>query len=116
LGNFLSLNAKVLGVNDLFSKAPFWAIFKQIERFISQNVWSHCLAVLLNFRTMVKRRKVLVRVARFFLVQKTKTGENLPEDHKIYQMAKNYTKWPKIIPNGQKLYQTAKNYTKWPAK
>jgi hypothetical protein len=27
------------------------------------------------------------RVARFFLVQHTKTGENIPNYHKVYQMA-----------------------------
>jgi hypothetical protein len=30
------------------------------------------------------------RVARFFLVQYTKMGENIPNDHKIYQMAITY--------------------------
>jgi hypothetical protein len=39
-------------------------------------------------------------VARFFLIQHTKTG-------KTYQMTIKYTEWPKIIPNGQKLYQIA---------
>jgi hypothetical protein len=27
------------------------------------------------------------RVARIFLMQHTKTGKNIPNDHKIYQMA-----------------------------
>jgi hypothetical protein len=30
------------------------------------------------------------RVARFFVVQHTKTGKNLPNDHKIYKMAIKY--------------------------
>jgi hypothetical protein len=30
------------------------------------------------------------RVARFFLVQHTKTGENIPNDHKIYQIDIKY--------------------------
>jgi hypothetical protein len=30
------------------------------------------------------------RVARFFLVHNTKTGENIPIDDKIYQMAIKY--------------------------
>jgi hypothetical protein len=34
------------------------------------------------------------RVARFFLVQQTKKGENVPNDHKIYQTAIYHTKWP----------------------
>jgi hypothetical protein len=32
------------------------------------------------------------RVARFFLVQYTKKGENVPNDHNIYQMTTIYTK------------------------
>jgi hypothetical protein len=38
------------------------------------------------------------RVARFFLVQHTKTGKNVPNNHKIYQMATKHTKWPLNIP------------------
>jgi hypothetical protein len=38
------------------------------------------------------------RVARFFLVQCTKTGENMPKDPKI-------TKWPYNIPYGCKIFQ-----------
>jgi hypothetical protein len=34
----------------------------------------------------------LARVARFFWVQHTKTGKNIPNDHKIYQMDGNFTK------------------------
>jgi hypothetical protein len=29
-------------------------------------------------------------VARFFLAQNTKTGKNIPNDHKTYQMAIKY--------------------------
>jgi hypothetical protein len=53
------------------------------------------------------------RVARFFLVQHTKTGKNIPNDYKIDQMTVKYTKWPKIyqmtvnVPNDRK-------YAKWP--
>jgi hypothetical protein len=36
---------------------------------------------------------VKTRVARFF-VQDTKTGKNIPNDHKIYQMAIKYFQWP----------------------
>jgi hypothetical protein len=47
------------------------------------------------------------------LVQRTKTGENIPNNHKIgipnghkiYQMAVKDTKWPLNIPNGHKIYQ-----------
>jgi hypothetical protein len=30
-------------------------------------------------------------VARFFFVKHTKTGKNVPKEHKIYQMAIKYT-------------------------
>jgi hypothetical protein len=33
------------------------------------------------------------RVARFFLVQIYQNGKNIPNDHKLYQKAVNYTKW-----------------------
>jgi hypothetical protein len=48
----------------------------------------------------------MYRVARFFLVQHTKTGENIPNDHKIYQMAIN-------ISNGRKIHQMDIKYTKF---
>jgi hypothetical protein len=34
------------------------------------------------------------RVARFFMVQTYQNGKNIPNDHKLYQTAINYTKWP----------------------
>jgi hypothetical protein len=34
-----------------------------------------------------------IRVARFFLVQHSKMAENIPNIHKIYQMAAKYIKW-----------------------
>jgi hypothetical protein len=34
------------------------------------------------------------RVARFLLVQHTKTGRNVPNGNKTYQMDIKYTKWP----------------------
>jgi hypothetical protein len=42
------------------------------------------------------------RVARFFLVQICQNGKNVPNDHKLYQKAVNYTKWPQNIPSGLK--------------
>jgi hypothetical protein len=36
----------------------------------------------------------LITVARFFLVQNTKTGRNIPNDHKIFQVAIKYFQWP----------------------
>jgi hypothetical protein len=37
----------------------------------------------------------------------TKWLQNIPNGHKIYQMATKYTKWPQNIPKREK-------YTKWP--
>jgi hypothetical protein len=37
---------------------------------------------------------VSLRVARFFLVHDTKTGKNVPNEHKMYQMVIKYPKWP----------------------
>jgi hypothetical protein len=34
------------------------------------------------------------RVARFFLVEHTKTAINIPNDHTIHQMAVKFTQWP----------------------
>jgi hypothetical protein len=39
------------------------------------------------------------------LIKNTKTGENTPNNNKIYQIAIKYTKWPKNRPNGHKIYQ-----------
>jgi hypothetical protein len=36
----------------------------------------------------------ITRVARFLLVQHTKTVENIPNAYIIYQMSTKYTKWP----------------------
>jgi hypothetical protein len=41
------------------------------------------------------------RVAWFLLVQHTKTGKNIPNNHK---MATKYTKWLQNKPNGHKIY------------
>jgi hypothetical protein len=44
-------------------------------------------------------------VARFVLVQTNQNGKNVPNDYKLYQTAKNHTKWPKNISNGHKILQ-----------
>jgi hypothetical protein len=51
------------------------------------------------------------RVARFFLVQLTKTRKNIRTCHKIYQVATKYTKLPQNIPNGRKIDQMDIKYT-----
>jgi hypothetical protein len=35
-----------------------------------------------------------IRVARFFLFQTYPNVKYIPNDHKLYQKAINYTKWP----------------------
>jgi hypothetical protein len=45
--------------------------------------------------------RILIRVARFFLVQTYQNGKNKPKDPKLG------------IPNNHKLYQMAGNYSKW---
>jgi hypothetical protein len=53
---------------------------------------------IITLRTFTAFVQHSTRVARFFLVQHTKTGENIPNNHKI-------TKWPQHIPNGPKIDQ-----------
>jgi hypothetical protein len=48
---------------------------------------------------------IRTRVARFFLVQHTKTGKIYPNYLKLYQMAINFTKWQRKRPNGLKNYK-----------
>jgi hypothetical protein len=45
------------------------------------------------------------------LLQHTKTGENIPNNQKIYQMSLKYTKWPYNIPYGRKIFQMATKHT-----
>jgi hypothetical protein len=42
---------------------------------------------------------------RFFLVQTNQIGKNVPNDHKLYQTAITFSKWPLNIPHGHKIYQ-----------
>jgi hypothetical protein len=43
--------------------------------------------------------------ARIDLVKDTKTGRNIPNDHKMYQIAIQYNKWLQYIPNFRKIFQ-----------
>jgi hypothetical protein len=42
---------------------------------------------------------------QIFLVTRYQKKENVPNDHKIYQMENKYFQWPLNRPNGQKIYQ-----------
>jgi hypothetical protein len=44
-----------------------------------------------------------IRAPRFSLVQQTKTEENIPDNHKMYQMALKCTKWLQNRPNDTKV-------------
>jgi hypothetical protein len=39
---------------------------------------------------------LFIRVARFFLLHDTKTGKNVPNEHKMYQIVIKYPKWPHV--------------------
>jgi hypothetical protein len=56
-----------------------------------------------NFATLLTGINQLSSgVARFFSVQHTKTGENIPNRGKLYQMVLKYTKWSENWQNGLK--------------
>jgi hypothetical protein len=42
---------------------------------------------------------------QIFLIPKIPKRENIPNDHKLYQMAIKYRKWPQTTPNGHKICQ-----------
>jgi hypothetical protein len=54
----------------------------------------------------------MVRVARFFLVPMYQNGLKIPNDHKIYKIAKNIPKSHKIFQNIHKIFQIAIKYSK----
>jgi hypothetical protein len=70
--------------------------------------YSNCLFGL-KTNLKIAAQALHFRVARFFLVEHTKTGKMYQNNHKIYQIATNYTKWPQTKLNGNKLHQMAKN-------
>jgi hypothetical protein len=47
---------------------------------------------------------VATRVARFFLSHETKTGKNVPNEHKMYQMVIKYPKCHQNVSNSCKIY------------
>jgi hypothetical protein len=49
---------------------------------------------------------------QIFIGRAYKNAENIPNDHKIYQITTKYTKSPQNIPNDQNIYQMTKIYTK----
>jgi hypothetical protein len=67
----------------------------------------NCLANTPRFKvnTCVLRSTLATRVARFFLVQNTKTGKNIPNYRELYQMSIEYNKRPHNGPSVHKIYQ-----------
>jgi hypothetical protein len=51
-----------------------------------------------------------VQGCQIFLGTTYQNGKNIPNGHKIYQMATKYTIWPQNIPYGRKIYQMATKY------
>jgi hypothetical protein len=60
----------------------------------------------------VTGEEVVTRVARFFLVHKTKTGQTVPKEHKLYQVVIEYPKCPWNVTGGRKIYQHFPIYSK----
>jgi hypothetical protein len=71
--------------------APFWATFSQAH--LVTVPLSHAAARSIVILAIFRIAPVRSSVARFFLVQLTKTGKSLTNDHKIYQMAMKHAKW-----------------------
>jgi cytochrome c len=56
-------------------------------------------------RVYLQRSRAAQGCQIFLFSKHTKTGKNIPNDHKRFQMAISYAKWLKNIPNGHKIYQ-----------
>jgi hypothetical protein len=59
------------------------------------------------------KREIASKVARFFLVQNTKTGENIPNYHELYQMSIKYNKRPQNGPRVHKMQYPPKFTQIW---
>jgi hypothetical protein len=76
-------NVSVLSVfRQTTSLATFWVTFSQTR-----------LVTLVGYHDLGTPAK-RIRVARFLLVQTYQIGKNIPNNHKLYQTAINYTKRP----------------------
>jgi hypothetical protein len=62
----------------------------KIRIFLNALLLKQCVSYLKYWKNQV----VIYMVARFFLVQNTKTGENVPNYHELYQMSIQYNKRP----------------------
>jgi hypothetical protein len=72
---------------DLLKKMKFWAHF-----FVKK--MSDFLAVLIKSRRQNFKEISLAQGCQIFFVYDTKTGKNVPNEHKLYQLVTKYTKCP----------------------
>jgi hypothetical protein len=54
-----------------------------------------------HFHTKAGKNLIGNRVARFFLAQTYQNGKNIPDGHKLYQMAVNCSKYKDFVFQGQ---------------
>jgi hypothetical protein len=96
-------------LGDFFSKTHLVTLIGRAKKANckdgTKHLPTHKTLSILNFFSALTGGPGRPRVARFFLVQQTKTGKYIPNDHKIYQRATKYTKFPQKRPNDHKIYQ-----------
>jgi hypothetical protein len=63
----------------------FFNIFKFVKKIFLQKVLIYNVWAIFY---------IIGTVARFLLIQTYRIWENIPNDHKLYKTAINYTKWP----------------------
>jgi hypothetical protein len=76
-----------------------WCVLSRLGKLYEEKSgkpWLKVCTVVYKQSTSINNVELLflTRVARFFLVQTCQNDKNIPNDHKLYQTAINYTKWP----------------------
>jgi hypothetical protein len=96
LGDFSLLGDCLLWAFLIYGSIPYFcAAYFQPHQKLSIKFDNECVGLLFGQYFQKLIWSPWSRVARFFLVQHTKkTGKNIPKDHKLYQMAIKYNKWP----------------------
>jgi hypothetical protein len=80
-------------------KFVFWKVCRNME-------WQTCsLSSKRLDNESLQDKPTKTRVARFILMQHTKTGKNIPNDHILYKMAVKYARLPWNRPNGNNMYK-----------
>jgi hypothetical protein len=105
-GKLLAPETKVDGKKSGVTEAARYPFFckRNIELHFGEkkNVGSYSLAkqgcqIFHRQKTKIGSKitkMAMTRAARFFLVQTNQNLKYIPNDHKVYQTAMNYTKWP----------------------